>query len=365
MKKSLLILFLSALFFQASANVTMGSYRWRNNDGSETSASWKNAANQPISNVTKSEVLRVRVQLMGDPTQDATGYITLYYKRPDGELQQITTESNADFMLAGSVPNVTEDQPTTRQLVYSDDMSFVPGKIITSTNAVSLSLNLNTYTEYEWVIKPGNTIQKNMTYDFEMNIVGTSDENTGVLGTVTSHATLPLKLHSFDARLTDKSVQLQWSTAEEENVSHFDIEKSADGSRYTLIGRHPAASGTGNKFYSHTDKGALHTSNFYRLKIVDNNGSFTYSQISHVKTGESKSRLTIYPNPAKDNLTIRLTADAGPVRVALQDVTGRTINTFTTYSDGREINEVADIRSLKPGIYFISFNHQTVRFVKE
>jgi hypothetical protein len=53
------------------------------------------------------------------------------------------------------------------------------------------------------------------------------------------------------------------------------------------------------------------------------------------------------------------------VMVSLQDVSGRTIKTFTAQSTGRTINEVADISGLQPGIYFLSFNKQTVRFVKE
>ncbi|MBB1284797.1 T9SS type A sorting domain-containing protein [Flavisolibacter sp. BT320] len=353
---------LSLLFFvqQVHANIVQGSYRWRNDDGNETTATWKSAQNTSIGNVSAGDVLRLRFNLYNDYPYDGDTYsIQLWYN--DGTTsRQVTTSATGAFMLASSA-HVTNGQATTAQ--FGGSMNFVPGTVVTSSNDVSILLPASSRTEYEWVIKPTTDLLNARTYTFEVrgsNVAAPS----GPASTLMTSGTLPLKLLSFIAQLAEKAVTLQWNTAEEEQVAYFEIEKSTDGHHYQPIGKQPAA-GRGAHAYRFTDNSTIVSNTYYRLKMVDNNGSFTYSPVSRVRSGQSSNSISVYPNPAKDRLNISLTADAGPVQVGLHDVGGRIIKTFTVQSDGSTINKVADISSLKPGIYFISFNKQIVRFVKE
>lgn len=352
---------LSLLLFvqQVHANIVQGSYRWRNDDGNETAATWKSAQNTSIGNVSAGDVLRLRFDLYNNYSMDGQTYsIQLWYN--DGTTsKQVTTSATGAFMLASST-YVTNEQATTAQ--FSGSMPFVPGKVVTSSNDVNILLPASSRTEYEWVIKPTTDLLNARAYTFEVRGSNVA-EPTGPASTLITAGTLPLKLLSFLAQLAEKGVTLQWNTAEEEGVAYFEIEKSTDGNHYQAIGKQPAAGG--GHAYRFTDNSTLTSQTYYRLKMVDNNGSFTYSPVSRVRTGQSHNNISIYPNPAKDRLNISLTADAGPVQVTLHDVGGRTIKTFTVQSDGSTINKVADISSLKPGIYFISFNKQIVRFVKE
>jgi hypothetical protein len=352
--------FLLLFVQQVHANIVQGNYRWRNDNGNETTATWKAPQNTSIGNINATDVLRLRFDMYNEYPYDGETYsIQLWYN--DGTTaKQVTTSANGAFMLTPST-NLTNGQATTTQ--FSGSMPFVPGKVVTSSNQVDILLPASSRTEYEWVIKPGTELLQARTYTFEIRGTNVAAP-TGPAATLVSAGTLPLKLLSFTAQLADKGVALQWSTAEEEQVAHFEIEKSTDGNRYHLIGKLQAA-GSGSKTYHFTDNSTIASNTYYRLKMVDNNGSYTYSPVSRVRTGQSNNAISVYPNPAKDRLNISLTAEAGPVQVTLHDVGGRTIKTFTVQSDGSTINKVADISSLQPGIYFISFNKQIVRFVKE
>ena len=362
MRKFVPLLFMLLFLQQVHANIIQGSYRWKNDTGGETSTAWKAAENTGITNVGSSDILRLRFSLYNSYNQTPTSSSAIQLWYNDGTTdQQVTTATTGAFMLAQASTTLTDGQATTAQL--SGSLPFVPGKVITSSSDASIQIPGSSRTEYEWVIKPGTGLLTTRTYTFEIRGDIVVDP-TGPAAILTTTGTLPLKLLSFMAQL-DKKVALVWTTAEEDNVSHFEIEKSSDGNRYTVIGQMAVAAGSGTKTYQFTDNGTLTASNFYRLKMVDKDGRFTYSHISRVKTAERKNSLSVYPNPAKDRLNISLTAEAGEVKVTLQDAGGRTLKTFTVQSDGRQIHQVADISTLQKGIYFLSFNNQTVRFVKE
>jgi hypothetical protein len=360
-RKTLLLVFVLLFMQQVYANLIQGNYRWKSDTGNETSSAWKAPENAGIPNVRASDGLRLRFELYNNEV----GYfdlttIQLFYN--DGTTERpVTTSATGAFMLAQSTTTLVDGAETTPQL--SSDFDFVPGKVITSSDYVSITLPPFSHTEYEWVIRPGNGIQKARNYTFRIG--GPHVTLAEPAGALSTSATLPLKLLSFDAKLADKKVALQWTTTEEENVSHFEVEKSTDGSAFAGLGTVPVKSGTGTKNYFFTDNSVLGHSNYYRLKMVDRDGTFSYSKVSRVKMGGTGNTLSLYPNPAKDRLTISLKAGAGPVNVSLQDASGRTIKTYSVQSDGREINQVADISSLQRGLYFISFNGQSVRFVKE
>lgn len=117
--------------------------------------------------------------------------------------------------------------------------------------------------------------------------------------------TLPVQLVSFNARLiNDNSVLLQWKTAQEKNSDHFDIEHSTDGISFVKIGQ-IQAKGTSNELtdYSFTCTNVMAGKHFYRLKQVDVDGKFEYSQIVIV-TVDVNNTISIYPNPVKDHLEI-------------------------------------------------------------
>jgi hypothetical protein len=91
--------------------------------------------------------------------------------------------------------------------------------------------------------------------------------------TLCGSGTLPVKLISFTAGRSNQSVLLSWKTASEEGFDHFEIERSADGRSFQKIATIHAA-GAGYP-YQHIDQVPLTGQNFYRLKMVDQDGKFS------------------------------------------------------------------------------------------
>jgi len=114
---------------------------------------------------------------------------------------------------------------------------------------------------------------------------------------------LPLKLLSFYAKLqTPNSVALNWQTANEVNVSHFNIQRSNNGKDFTGIGKVNASCCS----YEFQDSPPLEGLGvvYYRLEMVDKDGSKTYSEVRQLAIDNKQMAINIYPNPAKDFVTI-------------------------------------------------------------
>lgn len=145
--------------------------------------------------------------------------------------------------------------------------------------------------------------------------------------------TLPLELLSFTGQLqNDNSVLLNWKTENEINTSHFVIERSADGIQYNGIGN-VAANGrnnTGGSFnYTFTDNDAINQSSqrlYYRLKMVDIDGHFKYSNIVSVSFPVTTGKLSVAPNPVLTTMKVTITSEEnGRVQWKLTDNVGRVI----------------------------------------
>jgi hypothetical protein len=100
---------------------------------------------------------------------------------------------------------------------------------------------------------------------------------------------------------------LEWSTSSEFNSSHFELEKSLDGTSFSKIAKITAA-GNSNATtqYSYTDQGTPSELNYYRLKMVDIDGHFIYSQTILLKNPHIQQDLRILNNPFGSFIYVRL-----------------------------------------------------------
>ena len=179
---------------------------------------------------------------------------------------------------------------------------------------------------------------------------------------------LPIELLSFEARLRKNEAILEWVTLSEVNNDRFEIEHSTDGRQFTKIGT-VAGSGTTNlkKSYEMIDRFPSLGINYYRLKQIDYDGTFSYSNIAAVrlKDGE-KSDFSIYPNPFYQNITLQFSSSEDNYSEGQQ----RTIEVYDQY--GRlafsretltaDTNVDLDLSLLSSGVYFIhSLNGNSVQ----
>jgi hypothetical protein len=121
---------------------------------------------------------------------------------------------------------------------------------------------------------------------------------------------LPVTLIFFTAEKKKDDVgTINWATATEINNAYFEVERSADAKEWTTIG-HIAGAGNSNIMINYTleDDKPLHSVNYYRLKQVDDDGIFTYSEIAQLDFSDAavNTELNIYPNPLAQNKSLYL-----------------------------------------------------------
>ncbi|MFK7970568.1 MAG: T9SS type A sorting domain-containing protein [Bacteroidia bacterium] len=121
-------------------------------------------------------------------------------------------------------------------------------------------------------------------------------------------ASLPVELLAFDATKINEDVQLNWTTSREINNDHFIIEKATDVGAFEPIAKVDGQGTTeGSSEYVYTDKSAMGLVNAYRLKQVDIDGTYTYSEIIEVTFDAAQSEaLLVYPVPAREHLNVMI-----------------------------------------------------------
>ena len=175
---------------------------------------------------------------------------------------------------------------------------------------------------------------------------------------------LPVKLSSFNAnKKNDTKVSLTWTTAQEENVNHFVIERSFDGVNYTDAG---IVFATGNstitRQYSFTDD--LKNNNagvvYYRLRMIDNDGRYDHSLVRLIKNGQ-KSQATIqaFPNPVVNELRVSLPAtwQEKMVYVDIYSNNGQLMKRTTFNKAGQ--TESVNMSDLNTGLYIVKVTNGT------
>jgi hypothetical protein len=116
--------------------------------------------------------------------------------------------------------------------------------------------------------------------------------------------TLPLTLLSFTGAETNGGILLQWKTSNEINTAFFDIEESSDGIDFNAAGKVYAASiYSFENNYRYQEKNVPNGIHYYRLKIVDKDGRFTYSPVIFI-TVKNKKQLLVYPTVTNGSFNI-------------------------------------------------------------
>lgn len=172
-----------------------------------------------------------------------------------------------------------------------------------------------------------------------------------------SSAPLPVSLTYFHARAEDGcKAKLSWKTATEKNFSHFEIQRSSDGKSFESIGTLPGGKGPE---YSYTTGQDIAIA-YYRLKMVDQDGSVTFSSETERvanNCGANGATVTLYPNPAGNapevSLSYQAGAAAGKGRLLLCDVTGRVLyNAAVTVKAGANVFPIP-VQGLAAGTYVV------------
>jgi len=170
--------------------------------------------------------------------------------------------------------------------------------------------------------------------------------------------TLPLSLLSFKGQELAGNTELEWKVSNETGISKYEVERSLNQTDFSVIGSVTALNNTDNtSTYRFTDK-KLPASEylFYRLKIIDKNGTEKYSDIVKIKRSDIGFDVSVSPNPAP----------AGNIKVTINSSVSKnvTITVFNAggqqlYTEQRKISagtsrQSLQVRSLAAGTYILS-----------
>ena len=176
---------------------------------------------------------------------------------------------------------------------------------------------------------------------------------------------VPVTLTAFDATILTNKVQLSWESVNEVNLKEYQIEKSDDGISFTSVATKDANNAVA---YSYTvDDSLSNHKQYYRLKLIDNNGQYFYSKIVFVVGNSSIADLTIFPNPAINTITITHPKVSKDAIIKILSLDGRqTIVKSPSIASKQTIIEVSQ---LVKGCYIVIYANDGVvkesRFIKK
>ena len=194
----------------------------------------------------------------------------------------------------------------------------------------------------------------NIYFDYNTPIV-TNTATTQVKAII-----VPVRIISYTITANNnREIRNDWRVGAEINTSHYIIQRSMDGKDFLSVGEVAAR---GLNSYSFTDKVSndiLQHTVYYRLKIFDKDGMFTYSDVKQITRNEKQETISMYPNPARDMVNIDC-SDAS--NLLIMDALGKTIIQYNNITKHQTINT----KQFTKGVYMVKLimNNGTIRTSK-
>ncbi|RXK62479.1 T9SS type A sorting domain-containing protein [Lacibacter luteus] len=137
---------------------------------------------------------------------------------------------------------------------------------------------------------------------------------------------LPVSGVNLKAALSGNDVALTWKTYTEADSKEFEIERSTDGANFTKIATKAAAGNSASELsYAHTDAAMTQRVYFYRLKMIDVDGSYKYSNVAVVRKAAGNISIKAFPNPFTSQLNIEFSKAKGSYVVSLINQAGQEV----------------------------------------
>lgn len=190
----------------------------------------------------------------------------------------------------------------------------------------------------------------------------------------------PVILNAFSGNSKDEAVLLNWTTGSEQNSSEFEIERadaltsgdcvvgSCDANiDFRKVGSVMAAGNSSDtRNYSFTDKNAVQGVNFYRLKIVDMDGTFTLSKVIEVYHQVGETQMLVWPNPSFDVINIRITRNMfHNGKLSLYDLTGKLVWQQEMAMADNETRLTIPVCNYAAGTYILNYTYDNKKLTRK
>ncbi len=183
---------------------------------------------------------------------------------------------------------------------------------------------------------------------------------------------LPVQLLSFDILKESKDVLARWRVLDENQVAHYQLQRSADGIAFQKIGEPIPVSEenrTVKQYITRDNKvpNGVNQNLYYRLQIVNTDGSYQYSYIKELKFAETSYKISYTaPNPFQDRLEVSLNVPfTQEVAIQIQNITGQIVYQKTqTVAAGNNLIQLKNMSALPKGPYILSVEHTNGKLVR-
>jgi hypothetical protein len=264
------------------------------------------------------------------------------------DITSVANDMVVDFLVGKRNTSITQFTPDASQTEMSDLKVKPTGAATNQVRiATSYELSTTTTTTMSWSTPNSNLITQLH--------VGANIQSAGVL---------PVELVNFTASDYEEQVVLNWQTASEKINEGFEIERSSDGNRWENIG-FVAGNGTTTEVHDYTfsDDEPIIGQSYYRLKQIDYDGAFEYSDVLAVnyENGIQNVNITLFPNPVVNELQVK----DGQGQATIYNSFGQRIKTFKIQNSPFKINTF----DLPKGQYLLHIQQQngnviTKQFIK-
>ena len=190
--------------------------------------------------------------------------------------------------------------------------------------------------------------------------VASGSNNLGIFSNVSG--VLPIELLHFEALIKAQQVELNWVTASERDINVYVIERLSDSYNWFEIGRVKSNNEHNYKQnYKFIDVSPLNGISYYRLKIKEVNGLYTYSPTRVIELKTSLPSINIYPNPSQAYFFITSSDEISNLKYQVYDVIGKQIQLNAEVVNANQLK--LSTASLAKGLYFISIQNLSNEFV--
>jgi len=303
------------------------------------------------------------VETVGGASLTSPVNIRFYY--PPNELKSMLDSSIA----IANAQNLAV--PTAADIVWFKKDNFDP-----STDIDPLGSNLQNGANYQ-TLTPVVAPDANGVASTESSSIGNSSnyiqfdgltDFSGGSGYVLVTPPLPVELSAFTVTEKDCKATIEWKSESEVNFSHYELQWSPNASSYSTFATIKGKGFFNSKVYQHNFED-LKNENYFRLKMVDLDGTFEYSNVAFLKASCFQSRALVFPNPIlKDGyklLNVRVNSPIKALKLEVYDAVGKLVDVHQMDGVDNTQSLEINISDYEVGIYFIRIEglNSSTRFI--
>ncbi|WP_256010399.1 T9SS type A sorting domain-containing protein [Desertivirga xinjiangensis] len=354
-----------------SSTLVQGSWRWRNDDGNENTATFKAAENTSIT-INDYGVIRLRVRVENQSTTQTHAVGALKYSTSLTDVPVLITSDpsvnafvyvQSDLAPDSKEPTTNSSFLTTVNTAGLSPFDYAAGQYFDrerflANNDDKSPVGPSTYSDMEFVIRPTANVLPGTTYYFiaentkSDEQVPSNENNFAVLKTA---STLPVDFVSFQAKTDKDRVQLSWITASEKNNDRFEISRSTDARSWQSIGE-KKGKGTSSKpsSYNFVDHLPLNGTSYYQLSQYDFDGTKKVLSVQSVNLSlKPFVDVQVFPNPATSEINLSLRNYPGQgAEVSLFSQDGKLIHKERLKKD-IELHKLSINQMPEKGVYIL------------